>query len=170
MAWELGVTLTVEPMAAEAGPFAPGRAGAVKLNGERIGVIGQLSPGLLRGQKVSGETGFLELQAGSLLAAAGPRQFAGVSRFPSAQRDLAVVVSSEVTWQSVGQALAQLPQTEVTFVSDYYGNELPLGHKSLTVRLVVSHADRTPTDAEVADVERKALAVLKRKLNAEARS
>jgi phenylalanyl-tRNA synthetase beta subunit len=169
IAWELGVTLTVEP-ADGAGPFAPGRAGAVKLNGKWIGAIGQLSPELLRGQKVAGETAFLELQAEPLLAAAKPRQFAGVSRFPSAQRDLAVVLPAEATWQSVGEALAQLSQTEVGFVGDYYGDELPAGHKSLTVRLTVSHTDRTPTDAEVADVERKALAILKRKLGAEARS
>jgi phenylalanyl-tRNA synthetase beta subunit len=169
LAWELGVELAVEP-AGEAGPFAPGRAGEVKLAGKRIGIIGQLSPVLLRGQKVDGEVAFLELQAGPLLAAAAPRQFAGLSRFPSAQRDLAVLLPAEATWQSVASALAGLNQTETAFVGDYHGGELPAGRKSLTVRLTLTHPDRTPNEAEVAEVERKAMAILKRKLDAEPRS
>ena len=86
------------------------------------------------------------------------------------QRDLAVILPMSVSWQEVHEALTGLASVGVSFVSDFYGEGVPDGSKSLALRLHISHTDRTPTDAEAIDVERKALAILKRKFGAEQRS
>ena len=71
---------------------------------------------------------------------------------------------------AVTAALSDLANARVAFVSDYYGDELPAGRKSLALRVTVSHPDRTPTDAEAAEVERRVVAVLARKFGAELRA
>ncbi len=166
---ELALQLGIEPTD-EQGPYVAGRSAVVKLGSEAIGRIGQLDSELLRRHKVTSEAAYLELNVAPLLAAAGPRQFKAPSRYPLALRDLAVVIPNEVTWQAIAEALADLPATTISFVSDYYGDDLPAGHRSLALRLAVTHPDRTPTDGEVAAMEQKALSILQRKLSATARS
>ena len=73
----------------------------------------------------------------------------------------------EASWQAVQEALA--PQV-VLFVNDYYGDGVPAGHKSLTLRLALANPDRTPTEAEAAELEAKVLRRLERKLNARVRT
>ncbi|HSX01713.1 MAG TPA: phenylalanine--tRNA ligase beta subunit-related protein [Candidatus Saccharimonadia bacterium] len=178
VARELGAELTVEPVETVAAAavsslgraFAPGRVAVVKLGRQVLGYAGQLQPALLQRRKLAGEAAYLELDVEPLLAAARPRAFAGLDRFPRAAREVAVVLPAEVTWAQVAAALVDLPQSQASFVSDYYGDELPAGHKSLALRLTVAHPDRTPTEAEVVDVERKALAILARKFGAAPRS
>ncbi len=170
LADELGVNLAVEPVAEVPALYAGGRVAKIKLDGRQLGTIGQLDPEGLRRLKVAGEAAYVELDADALLKRFGVRAFAGLERFPSVGRDLAVVVPASTAWQDVAVALADLPQTQVSFVSDYYGEGVPAGHKSLALHLKVAHADRTPTDAEAADIERKALAILSRKFGAKVRA
>jgi phenylalanyl-tRNA synthetase beta chain len=165
---ELGVELgfaPAKPSAAE----APGRVAIISAGRHELGRIGQLNPALLQWQKLSGETAFLELDVDRLLPLVRPQVFTPLERFPGIQRDVAVVVPTQANWQDVAAALAEVPRTRVQFVSDYYGDELPAGHKSLALRLVIHYPDRTPTDAEAADVERKVAAILARKFEATVR-
>jgi phenylalanyl-tRNA synthetase beta subunit len=69
-------------------------------------------------------------------------------------------------WQAVADELAGQP---VEFVDEYYGEGLPEGHKSLTLRLTVVHPDHTPTEAEAAASEAKVRRQLERKLGAKPR-
>jgi len=165
LARELNLEITVEPSGQ--GVFAPGRAADVKLDGARVGMIGQVHPEKLRALKVEGEVAYIELDLSPLIAGSRPRQFAGAARFPSTSRDLTVLVPEAVTWQAVHDVLAD--RADTSFVGDYYGSELPEGFKSMTVRLTLSHPERTPTEAEAADLEAAARRLLERKLGAKAR-
>jgi phenylalanyl-tRNA synthetase beta chain len=128
-----------------------------------------LHPALAERHKITGEVAYLELDAQAVLEAVGPRAFAGLERFPSTQRDITVVLPATTTWAQVEAALADLPGTRVDFVGDYTGRGVPDDHKSLTMRLTLAHPDRTPTETEGADTERKALAILARKFKAQLR-
>jgi phenylalanyl-tRNA synthetase beta chain len=136
------------------------------LDGRRVGVIGQVHPERVRGLKVEREVAYLELDLAPLLGSAAARQFAGLGRFPSIARDLAVVLPAEVAWQAVADELAGFT---VAYVDEYVGAGVPEGHKSLTLRLTVAHPDRTPTEAEATEAEAKVLRRLERKLGAKAR-
>ncbi len=170
LARELGLELKVAPETSAEVGWAAGRRATVWLGKLRLGQIGQLDPALLRRLKLGGEAAYLELNVAPLLEQARPRVFQGLARFPSAQRDLAVIVPAEVMWADVTAALADLPQATAAFVEDYYGEGVPTGHKSLTIRLTVRHTDRTPTDGEAAAVEAKALRILERKFGAQPRA
>ena len=169
VAREFNLELVITP--SEAGhPYAPGRAAEIWLKKSLIGVIGQLDPALVRSHKLGGEVAYAEIDVAAVLAAASPRQFKAGSRFPAVQRDIAVVIPTEVTWQAVMDALAKLDHVAFTYMSDYAGTGVPGGHKSLAFHVELSHDDRTPTDAEADDLEAKIRSILHRTLGAQERA
>ena len=123
----------------------PNRAGYLQLGDKRIGWIGQLHPNLTDRLKIDGEAAYLELEWDYFLAAARPKQHRPRTRFPSATRDIAVVVEREVTWDSIAEVIGRY---DVAFMNDYYGDELGPGKKSVAFQLTVDYPDRTPTDAD----------------------
>lgn len=137
--------------ARDAATMAPGRSGVVTLAGTEIGVIGQLAPATVRAHRLNGEIAYFELDMAALLMAAKNHEYMAPSRFPVARRDLAIVVSRDVTWEQIRSAVLQTSDAEVTFLNDYYGDDLTEGSKSLAMRLAMSAVDHTLTDAEVAD-------------------
>jgi phenylalanyl-tRNA synthetase beta subunit len=164
----LGLGLTIEP--SKDTRFAYGRSGVVRLAGKEIGWIGQLTPALAKRHKLSGEVAYLELGLEVLLAAAQPVVYRPVSRFPLARRDLAVVVAESITWQQLHDEAIHTDLAQVSFLSDYHGDDLPAGHKSVALRLEMSSSDHTLTEAEVEDRLRVIQGRLKKRLGAVPRS
>lgn len=162
---ELDLYLIVKPI--DLPVYAPGRSGEIWLGELRIGSIGQLHPRRLRAMKLDGEAAFLELDLQILVGASSTRPYSPKSPFPTTQRDIALLVPLNVTWQSVREVTASW---DVMFVSDYYSSELPNGMKGLTIRLTLALPDRTPTETEAAALEQTVMARLKRKLGAERRN
>jgi len=158
---ELNVDLRVEP--ANDKRFATGRCGHIKLGSKVLGWIGQLRPELVDALKLEGSIGYFEVDMEPVLASAGPRQFAGLAKFPVIRRDVTLTLATAVTWLAV-QAVCEGQLVE--FVSDYYGPELPGGQKAMTLRLTVQNSDRTPTEAEAAEAEAALVSRLERKLGA----
>ncbi len=73
-------------------------------------------------------------------------------RFPAADRDLSIQVPSDVDFAAVKAQIAAvegIPLAEVTLLDVYHGDDLPAGHRSLTLRLVYRADDRTLTSEEV---------------------
>jgi phenylalanyl-tRNA synthetase beta subunit len=158
---ELNVAVAVTP-SNETGAFAQGRAARISLAKQTIGTIGQLDPTILRNNKIIGEAAYLELDIEPILAAASPRRFAGLSRFPGTSRDITIVVGSDVTWSRVQAALKGLHNSTVAYVGEYAGANAPSGSRSLTIRLTLSFPDRTPTDKEAERMESQAWTTLER--------
>jgi phenylalanyl-tRNA synthetase beta chain len=164
LAAELGAVVTVRP--AQLSGYASGRYGEVWAGKERIGGIGQLEPSLVRALKLDGEAAHLELDVAGLMAAGATRAYSARSAFPSIARDLTLILPEDVLWQSVKDACEGW---DVVFVSDYYGSELAAGTKGLTVRLTLTYPDRTPTEAEAADLEEAVFTRLRHKFGAQRR-
>ena len=164
LAAKLQLEMGVQP-GAEAATLAPGRQGQILLRGSSIGVIGQVHPSQLRRLKVTGEASYLELDLDALLAAAPQRRFQSQAKFPVMTRDLTFAVEVAVLWQKIRAELAVLA-APVEFVADYYGLELPSGHKNITLRLTVAHPERTPTEPEAEELERRLIGLMERKFNA----
>lgn len=141
----LNVEVVVRPGGVEAGVAHPTRSGQVRADGKLIGWIGQLHPKIVQPTKLGGEVGYLELNWDQFMVAARPRRYQAASRYPAISRDLSVVVDRGVTWQ---QIKAELKVEAVTFVDDYYGDDLPTTKKAVTIRLRFSANDRTLTDTE----------------------
>ena len=155
-----GVALDVR--AEEKAPWHPGRCAALLLNNEVVGYAGELHPkvadtfGLPRGSAV------FELQLEPLyMADAGAVVATPVRTFPVALQDLAFITPNSVTTAEMQRALeAALGDVceSVRCFDVYSGDPVPAGHRSLAFSLRLRAADRTLTEAEIADFREQAVA------------
>jgi phenylalanyl-tRNA synthetase beta chain len=152
----------------------PGRAAELLLAGESVGHFGQLHPkvtnhyGLADSSVLVGE---LDLEA--ILAKIPERfLFVPVPRFPSALRDIAVIVAETV---SAEQVMAEIRAAGGDLLGNirvfdlYKGESIPAGTKSLAFALTYQASDRTLTDKEVDKVHKKIEERLTRVLKAQVR-
>jgi phenylalanyl-tRNA synthetase beta chain len=161
----LHLDLVVRPASDDV--YAPGRYGEVWLGDARVGAIGQLHPTRVRAMKIDGEVAHFELDLAPLMAAAATRPYTPVSTFPTTLRDVTLLLPKDITWQAVREATAGW---DVAFVGDYYGSELPVGMKGMTIRLRLSLPDRTPTEQEASELEDAVLLRLRHKFNVQLRN
>jgi phenylalanyl-tRNA synthetase beta chain len=139
----------------------PGRQAVIVLDGEVVGSLGEIDPGVLEAFGVTERVAVVDVDLGRLLAVEPePVQFRAFSRYPSSDIDLAFVVPDTVsagivlaTVRSSAGALAV--QTELFDV--YRGTGVAEGGRSLAFRLRLQAADRTLTDADVAEVRTRVI-------------
>jgi phenylalanyl-tRNA synthetase beta chain len=130
----------------------PGRAAALMRDGTRVGYFGQSHPDLCDEINLPPFLMF-ELDFEELVQyAARQIKFRSLPRFPSVERDFAVVVDKEFSSQRIVNwindlDLALIERVEV--FDQYYGAPIPEGKKSLAYKISYRAEDRTLTDAEV---------------------
>ena len=144
----------------------PGRQAGVVAGKTRLGAVGQLHPSVARAFAVEPETFVFELDVAQLMAHAREiAEYEPLSRFPSSERDLALVVDDAVTYESVVDITAGFGLVSQTSLFDVYtGEQIPAGKKSFAIRLLFQAPDRTLTDVEVNDVLQKILSRLESRL------
>lgn len=137
----------------------PGRQADVLVDGDRIGVVGQLHPSVPQSVEVSGDVFMLELDVARLMAHSRLRAICEpLSRFPFSERDLAIVVDESVTYESVADIIRAFALVSETSLFDVYtGEQIPAGKKSFAIRLVYQASDRTLTDSAVNEVQKQIL-------------
>jgi len=149
----LGLSLTVR--AAERAPFHPGRCVAVSVGdgGPVVGYAGELHPTVCSALSLPARTVAGELDVDVLVAATGdPVQVRGLSTFPVAHTDIALVVDEAVPAADVEAALrrgAGDRLESVTLFDVYRGDQVGAARKSLAYRLTFRAADRTLVTDEV---------------------
>jgi phenylalanyl-tRNA synthetase beta chain len=135
--------------------FHPGRCAAVVMDGRQLGYVGELHPTVVAAAKVEGRVVAIEIDVEPLLAAARISRAQPLPRFPSVDRDLAVVVEDHV---AAGALLATIKEDGGEFLEqahafdEYHGPQVPEGHKSIAFTLTFRSPERTLTDAEVDQV------------------
>lgn len=172
----LGLTGQVSYTADAPAGFHPGRSASIFLEtagaSKRIGVLGQLHPDLQR-EKELDDTYAAELLLEPLFSAeASPIEYQELLRFPSVERDIAVVVDADVTAASLIKAISESAGEllEGVQVFDVFtGSKLGENKKSVALSLVYRHKERTLTDEEITEVHGKAVAVLEQTFAAELR-
>ena len=155
----------------DAGLF-PGRQADVVVDGETIGVVGQLHPTVARTFEVDPDTLVFELDVARVMRhACQVAEYEPLSRFPSSERDMALVVDEAVTYARVVAIISGFGLVADTSLFDVYrGEQIPAGKKSFAVRLVFQAPDRTLTDGEVQGILDKILTRLESGVGAVLRS
>ncbi len=142
----------------------------IKDNGMKVklGVIGELHPGVAGAFEISETVGLFEININSLLPfATGIKKYETVSRFPSIYRDLALVVDTGVSHQMIADIINGFSLvSEVRLFDVYSGKQVAAGKKSLAYRLVYQSPTHTLTDEEVNKVQEQILKKLTDKLGA----
>jgi phenylalanyl-tRNA synthetase beta chain len=133
----------------------PGRSAAVAISGQPAGWLGELHPRLAAAFDLPPSVVF-EIEADALVSgsAVGNEIYEDLTSFPAVYEDLAVVVDAGVSAAEVSAAIARgggelLSSLDVFDV--YEGEQVEAGKRSLALRLEFRAADRTLTDAEVAE-------------------
>jgi phenylalanyl-tRNA synthetase beta chain len=132
----------------------PGRAAVLRADGDVVGRLGELHPAVVEALDLRAERIYVGEMAVAGLAGGQPSEFrvAAPSRFPSVERDLAVVVPVETPAGSVAATIRRHGGAllrDVTLFDIYRGRPLADGDKSLAYRLTLRDDDRTLTDADL---------------------
>jgi len=152
---------------AEREEYHPGICAELSINGEVVGVMGQIHP------KTAENTFAAELDVAKLFAARlGDPQYKPLPRFPAVLRDLSVIVDSSVTIDALldtAKAAGGKLLEKVEFFDLYTGANLPEGKKSVAFSLIFRDTERSLTDEEVNPQIEKVIAAIGEKLGAELR-
>ncbi|HVD01013.1 MAG TPA: phenylalanine--tRNA ligase subunit beta [Candidatus Dormibacteraeota bacterium] len=132
--------------------FHPGRSASIRLAGAEIGSVGELHPRTLAVFDLDGRAVAFDLDADALLAASGARKATGLPRFPSVDRDLALLVPDAVSASdlvaTIRAAGGDLLESASAF-DEYRSEQLGEGVRSLAFALTFRSPERTLTDSEV---------------------
>lgn len=140
----------------------------VTSNGETIGYLGEVDDLVTKEYDIDKKVYLAELDVEYLLAnRIGMLPFRVIPKYPSVERDLALVTPREVEADAVLDAIREggAPILESARIFDVYsGGQILSGKKSVAVKLVFQSAERTLKDSDVNERIDACLAILKEKL------
>jgi phenylalanyl-tRNA synthetase beta chain len=153
----------------------PGRSAAIELDGERIGVIGELHPRWRQAYEIPGNAIVFELDAEALQRRPLPA-FTMLAKQQSAWRDIAIVVGRDVTHAALMDAINAAGESSVRgatlfdiFAPPQGAAGIAAGERSLAVRLEIRDDERTLTDEQIERVVGAVVASLGARLGARLR-
>lgn len=152
--------------------FHPGKAAALKVNGQVIGYLGEIHPLTLKKEDIN-KTIYFEMDLSKFMDIKTSKlKYSAVSKYPPVNRDIALIVKADLpvinilkTIKKAGGSLLQ--QVEVFDV--YTGEHVENGYKS--VALTMSFVDPTKTllEADINAVFNKIYLACQKDCNAEIR-
>ena len=150
--------------------YHPGRCARITVDGEEIGVMGQVHPLVAKNYGIDAEVYCAELNFTKMLSLMLPDPtYVPLPKYPAVSRDLALVCDEEVTVAQAEKIIADAAGKllrDVKLFDIYRGVGVPAGKKSMAFSLELRADDRTLTDADSEAVTNKILAALAEKLNA----
>lgn len=156
-------------------PWYHPRASAVVKRGDvLLGTVGELHPRAMKRLDAPGGVYVFQLEVAKLLENASlVPQATPLSRFPSVNRDLAVVVPTALSADQVRSVILEVgkPLVDDAIVFDVYeGKQVGEGKKNLAFALRYRSPERTLTDTEVTEAHTKIVAEVSKRLGAALRA
>jgi phenylalanyl-tRNA synthetase beta chain len=151
----------------------PGKAAQIKLNGQVVGIFGELHP-LTKEKYEFGSAPVItaEFDLEALYKVAPNYGVTPVADVPPVLEDIAVIVDESVPAERVESLIKQTggkTVTQVRLFDVYRGEQIGTGKKSLAYSLTYQ-SDRTMTDAEAAAIRTKIVKRLEYEVGAKLRS
>jgi phenylalanyl-tRNA synthetase beta chain len=138
----------------------PTRRARVLASGRSLGAVGEVDPQVLAAHDIDGRVGWFQVDLGALLESPRePLMYRPVSRFPSADIDLAFVVDEPVPAADVERTLARAAGDyleRIQLFDVFRGPQLE-GARSLAWRLRFSSLDHTLGEEELTDLRRRCI-------------
>ena len=156
----------------------PGRAAAVALAGQSIGIIGEIHPALLGKERYPLEPApvVFELDLGMLQTRAHAFSHRPVGKLPLVRRDLAVLVSAATTAAQLVKSALQVKSygnseiAEVFVFDSYSGSNIASGKRSIGLRVVMQGSTVNLVESRINEVMTAITAQLQLDFQAETRS
>ncbi|MGE4284393.1 MAG: phenylalanine--tRNA ligase subunit beta [Clostridia bacterium] len=153
--------------------FHPGRTAKVFIQGEELGILGELHPGVLENYEISTRAYAAMLDFNTLLKHANlTAEYKPLPKYPAVTRDIAMLVKDEVMVKQIENIIKQHSGKileDVKLFDVYKGKQIPEGMKSVAYSIIFRASDRTLTDEEINKMFNKIVNSLKEQLGAELR-
>ncbi|MFH1621119.1 MAG: phenylalanine--tRNA ligase subunit beta [Patescibacteria group bacterium] len=150
----------------------PGRTAQAFKDQELMATVGEVSPKIARNFKLESRVALLDMPLKSVVKfATTARHYIPLSPFPSAKRDLAVLVDRRVEFDDMAREIKRIDPliTNVEWFDTYRGKNLQENQKSVAMHLEFSSPERTLESKEVDGFMENAVLILKEKFKAEIR-
>lgn len=175
---ELGVP-HVDFKAVEHALFRKGHAAAMLLPGRRgvepvlLGVLGEVAQVVRRSFDLDEAVFLAGVDLGRVFTALGePQPVKPLARYPAVLQDVALVLPETVAAEDVRRSIVRTGRplvVEAAIFDVFRAERIGQGKRSLAYRITYQSAERTLTDAEVAETHRKIEAQLEREFGAQVR-
>ena len=168
-----GTELVVEQGTASA--FHPGRTAILStVEGERVGVAGELHPAVIKAFSLPKNAAAFELDLEAVIESAPAVVPAEpISTFPIAKEDFAFVVNDDTPAEAVRAALivgiGDVAE-DVRLFDEYRGDQVPEGKKSLAFAVRLRPHEKTLKGAEIDEIRARAIAAVESAVGGELRA
>lgn len=149
----------------------PGQSGDVFRGDDKVGCFGKIHPNLAKKYDLPVDLFLFELDL-TLLRSGKIPTYTSVSKFPSVNRDLALMTPIDVSAGKVISAIYALDcknLRDVQLFDVYSGEGVANNKKSLAIKLTYQHLERTLQDDEVESQTKRILEELNKKMGIELR-
>ncbi|MBQ7778081.1 MAG: phenylalanine--tRNA ligase subunit beta [Oscillibacter sp.] len=150
--------------------YHPGRCAKVLVDGQEIGVFGQIHPLVCKNYDVDAEFYCAELSFEALMSVRGEDPvYQPLPKFPAVTRDIAVVCDKAVTVGALSDCIRRGAKgllKDVALFDIYTGTGIPEGKKSVAFNLTLRADDRSLTAQEADEDVKNILDLLSSELNA----
>jgi len=127
----------------------PAEAAVLKVGEETAGVLGALSASLEEKYKIKQLVYLAEIDFACIEKFAFvPPSYNPLPKYPSAERDMSIVVSRDLAFQTIRKGILRLGISELVqlqLIDVYEGKKIPEGKVSLTLRLTFQDREKTLT-------------------------
>jgi phenylalanyl-tRNA synthetase beta chain len=150
-----------------------GKTAEIVVNGQKIGVVGEVHPKTAASFDISTQPIILfEIDLAKLLPLVGAGyRYRPIPRFPGNTRDIALILDTSIAASKVEDTIKSFPLVDqVTLFDVYIGEQLPLGKKSLAFSVRFQSTERTLTDEEVNKAQDEIVKRLQKEFSATLRS
>lgn len=151
----------------------PGRTACLLLGKKRLGYLGQIHPMKAKELDIDKDTFIAEFDASMMIQSMNIKgSYTPLPKYPASERDLAIVVGKDVSYQKINSTLNQsLPGLLEDFmlVSTYEGEQIGDGKASLNFRMRYRSVEKTLKDKEVDSMHNKLAQILVENLGCELR-
>lgn len=137
----------------------PGKTAALWIGNAKTGFIGEVHPFVLNNYDIPVKTYIAELDFDKIISMVNlNRVFVPLPRFPSIERDIAVIIANEVSAGQIEEIIKSKGGKlieKIELFDVYKGSQIEEGYKSLAFRIVYRSSEKTLTEDDITKVHNR---------------
>lgn len=142
----------------------PQKCAEIKVNHEKIGFLGEISPRILDNLKIETKVTVFDIDFEKLSKLASEEyEYQPISCHPAAVRDLAILVPRKTRVKEILNKIETLDSPlirDIDLFDIYEGEGVPRGRKNLAFHIIYQVEDRTLTSKEIDELQKKIISAL----------
>lgn len=144
-----------------------GRCADIYLEGEKIGIMGEISYNTRKEYSIAGPLYILEINLSQILDKRNNEvKYTSIGKYPEISRDYSFVVDRNMECEEIEKVIRDKGEDlvkKIDLFDIYQGNQISSGKKSISYNISYRSDEKTLTDKEVAPIEENILNALKEK-------